>query len=220
VIFGADRGLCGGFTTGLMEELERFMGGAGRGPLQLVVMGKIAERRTRRAGHGIARAYRQAPVSYIAPGAGAEAGSPAGLAEVGRVAGFVTDGFLEGRYREVHLLYAEFISALRQPALVKPLLPLALPPHPSPRLRAALLEPDAERILARVAPEFVERSLYDAFINSLGSENAARQLAMSRATENAGELLEELVIGYRRMRQDGITAEMLELFGGEGAATE
>jgi F-type H+-transporting ATPase subunit gamma len=221
-VFGAERGLCGGFTTGLMDEIARFAAASRRAgrTMRLVAMGKVVDRRARRAEYAMARFFPQARVSYVTPDAGAGGPALPGAEDVGAMTAFVTKAFLDGTFNEVHVLYARFLSALSQKPVVERLLPAVPPARPSPRFRAALLEPRAERILDRILPEYVAQRLYAAFLNSLGSENAARQIAMSRATENAGELLEELVIGFRRLRQDTITAEMLELFGGEGAQKE
>lgn len=215
VVFGADRGLCGGFTSELIQEIERFTSTrpAESEQLRLVLMGKVLDRRARRAGFRVARSFRQASVAYV----GADAGQARTTArkEVAEVAALVVEDFLSGKLSEVHVLYSRFVSALRQKPVVERLLPISLPADPLPSLGAASLEPAAEEILAQVLPEFLDQFIFDAFLNSLGSENAARQLAMNRATENAAELLEGLIVGYRRLRQDSITTEMLELFGGD-----
>jgi F-type H+-transporting ATPase subunit gamma len=63
-------------------------------------------------------------------------------------------------------------------------------------------------------PEYVRRRIYNAFLNSVASETGARQSAMRRATENAEEMLDELTREYSRLRQEGITGEMIELAAG------
>jgi F-type H+-transporting ATPase subunit gamma len=60
-------------------------------------------------------------------------------------------------------------------------------------------------------PEFVRQSLDHAYLNSVTSENAARQAAMARASDNAAQIVNDLVQRYSRLRQDSITSEMLEL---------
>jgi len=220
VVFGAERGLCGGFTAGLIEEMEKFACSRKIAPecLEVVVMGKMTARGARRAGFRVARSLPQAPVAYAT--AEPEEASKAGLKEVLALSALVTSAFLNGVYKAVFLLFSFFQSALRQQPTIMQLLPVEPLPDPLPGCRLALLEPSADAILDRVLPEYVEMCMYHGFLNSLGSENAARQLAMNRATENARNLLNQLVIAYRRLRQDTITNEILELFRGESAAEE
>lgn len=214
VIFGADRGLCGGFTTGLMDELERLKERQPPEGVCVVAVGKVAQRRARRAGWRVEYGFRQPSTSRLGARAARAAGAEAeGIAEVRRVTDLVSAGFLKGTFCAVHILYARFLSSLRQRPTVELLLPVTLPAPAAPAMRGAELEPAAEALLARLLPEYVFCSMLDAFYNSLGSEDAARQLAMSRATENAGALLDGLVMSYRRLRQDSITNEMIELCG-------
>jgi F-type H+-transporting ATPase subunit gamma len=214
-VFGPERGLCGGFTSGLIERLEVFVGEA-RAPVRLIVAGRLLDRRLRRAGFNVARFFPQPPVSYTAPAAeGPAAQETQAWRDVRRLTAFAQEGFLHGSFREVHVLCWRFVSALRQTLSLTRLLPAAFPGPLLDRFGTALIEPRAEKILAWLVPQYVERVMFDAFLNSLGAENAARQLAMSRATENADELLADLAIAYRRQRQDSITTEMLELFAGE-----
>jgi F-type H+-transporting ATPase subunit gamma len=83
--------------------------------------------------------------------------------------------------------------------------------------RPVALEPSAETILTWLVSEWLALSIDLAFLNSLGSESGARQQATLRASDNAAEMLEDLGMKFRRMRQESITAEMLELSVG-GAA--
>ena len=69
-------------------------------------------------------------------------------------------------------------------------------------------------LLQALLPEYVRQLLDFAYLSSAASEDAARQAAMTRAAENAGEMLRSLVMSYRRLRQESITTEMLELIGG------
>jgi F-type H+-transporting ATPase subunit gamma len=78
-------------------------------------------------------------------------------------------------------------------------------------------EPDAEQLLARLIPQYVEASIYAALLEASASEHAARQRAMSAATENAEELLKTLRRVMNRARQDTITTEIMEIVGGSEA---
>lgn len=201
VLFGADRGLCGGFNTMLVEALVSFGARETTGRLaQIVAVGAVVERKLRKRGLRASRA--------LAQPTGAE--RPVLLR---RLAEDVTAGFLAGRCRSVHLVYGRFHSALNIEPLVEPLLPLVLPPSP-PAGRRARFEPPAGVLLDDLLPELVLARIERAYAHSVGSENAARQTAMSRASRNASDLLDGLAMQYSRVRQENITTEMIELIGG------
>jgi F-type H+-transporting ATPase subunit gamma len=78
-------------------------------------------------------------------------------------------------------------------------------------------EPDVEQLLAALIPQYVEAAVYGALLEASASEQAARQRAMSAATENAEELLKTLRRVMNRARQDTITTEIMEIVGGSEA---
>jgi len=186
--------------------VQRFVAGRGADAVDVVVVGKVLARRLRRVGR---RLHRFFPQPGRQPAAGGGDGLPA-------LVGAVTDGFLAGTFREVHLLYFRFVTRLRQTAAIERLLPVPWPPAAPPAGRWYAFEPLPETILARVLPEFVGRSVEAALLHSVASEDAARQTAMSRASENANGIIRGLMVAYRRLRQESITTEMIEIAGGGG----
>jgi F-type H+-transporting ATPase subunit gamma len=201
VVFGAERGLCGGFNTNLANRMAAFAAEAAPRPVRIVAVGKVAARRARRAGLEIVEALPQPPRRRHAE-------------TIDRVTDRVTSLFLDGRASEVHVLYSRFVSGLVQQPVTERVLPAAFGDGRRGGLRAAIFEPDAEGILNRLIPEFVRQLMDHGFLHSVASENAARQVAMSRATENAAQMLGNLMGDYRRLRQESITTEMLEIMGG------
>lgn len=75
-------------------------------------------------------------------------------------------------------------------------------------------EPDPEEILSRLVPDYVEISVYRALLESTASEHGARMTAMRSASENAGELIQDLTLEMNRARQAEITQEILEVVAG------
>jgi F-type H+-transporting ATPase subunit gamma len=200
VVFGADRGLCGSFNDDLVAALERFVERRGRDNVRLIGMGTIITRRARRAGYEMEQALAQ-------PLPKERGESIASIVEV------TTAGFVGGVFDEVHVLYSRFAPKLQHVPIIEQVLPVYFGGRGG-ALSGAEFEPEAETILRRLVPEFVYQSFDHAFLNSIGAENWARQEAMSRASRNAGELLDELATRYSRVRQEGITTEMIELAGG------
>ena len=205
IVFGSDRGLCGAFNTSLMERAEAFIKEQGRDNVELMIVGKVPARYARR--HDLAvRSTDREP---------SRAGRAAVLDHLVEVA---TQDFLDKRYRQVLVLYTRFISTMQQEPHIQRLLPARpITPESTPFDRWPSFEPSAQQILERLLPEYTRQMIDNAFLNSLGSEDAARQMSMARATENAGEILGELRQTYSRLRQESITTEMLELAAGSFA---
>ena len=75
-------------------------------------------------------------------------------------------------------------------------------------------EPDPEQILQRLVPDYVEISIYRALLESTASEHGARMTAMRNASDNAGEMIEDLTLEMNRARQAEITQEIMEVVAG------
>lgn len=218
IVFGSDRGLCGGMNANLQEKAIQFRQTAGDEKLHMIVIGKAASRRMRHAGFHVAQSVEHIPTTR-SPGHGRPAWTKTAL----EIANSVTTSFLTGKCVKVYLLYNKFISGLHQIPTIELLLPFSVTAASDTReqetasagaFRAAEFEPDAQTILAGLIPELILHSIENALVNSIASEDAKRQEAMSRATENAGRIIDDLMLVYSRLRQDSITAEMLELVGG------
>lgn len=206
VVFGSDRGLCGGFNRVLMEEITRFGTSRTGGEIALLVIGKLAARRAAKMGVRVEASFPQ-PIDLRAADD-----------LLHQLADLVTDAFVGGRAADVHALYADFSAGRhKKPALLR-LLPVpfgedAYEPGQGRDLRAAVFEPDANTVVSRLLRESVFLTLRDAYLNSSAAENAARQESMGGAAENAGKLLSEMMMAYRRLRQESITTEIIEVAG-------
>ncbi len=146
------------------------------------------------------------------------------VSAIGRLA---VDEFLKGNVDEVYLVYTDFVNMGRQIATVKKLLPLELGgegrvmdyEHKSTNGPAAAYEyePDQKEILDEIIPRFTALQVYQAVLESQASEHAARMIAMRNATDNAKELISALQLAYNKVRQQGITNDILDIVGGAEA---
>ncbi|MBE0669394.1 MAG: ATP synthase F1 subunit gamma [Anaerolineales bacterium] len=146
------------------------------------------------------------------------------VSAIGRLA---VDEFLKGNVDEVYLVYTDFVNMGRQIATVKKLLPLELGgegrveeyEHKSTSGPAAAYEyePDQKEILDEIIPRFTALQVYQAVLESQASEHAARMIAMRNATDNAKELIGALQLAYNKVRQQGITNDILDIVGGAEA---
>ena len=131
------------------------------------------------------------------------------------------DGFRNGTYDEVVMVYNEFKNVATQfirTEQLLPLVPAAAPVSATPTVNVDyLFEPSKEEIVRTLIPQSLKIQLYKAVLESNASEHGARMTAMDKATDNAGELLKALKLTYNRTRQAAITTEILEIVGGAEA---
>ena len=123
----------------------------------------------------------------------------------------------------MEIFYNGYISAVNQEVRHETLLPLQQADvlgdgeddDDDPHSRALwIYEPDHEEILARLVPDYVEISIYRALLESTASEHGARMSAMRNASDNAGELIDDLTLEANRQRQAEITQEIMEVVAG------
>jgi len=142
--------------------------------------------------------------------------------------------YVDGEVDRVEVFYNHYISPLSQTVTRETLLPLQQATvleedsgeesfddsraHPEHRALVEY-EPDPEEILGRLVPDYVEISIYRALLESTASEHGARMTAMRNASQNAGELIDDLTLQMNRARQAEITQEIMEVVAGaEGLA--
>jgi F-type H+-transporting ATPase subunit gamma len=134
--------------------------------------------------------------------------------------------YVDGKIDRVDIFYNAYVSALTQTMTRETLLPITeatilgeddeeTETGEQPAHRALVeYEPEPQEILRRLVPDYVEISIYRALLDSTASEHGARMTAMRSASENAGELIEDLTLELNRARQADITAEIMEVVAG------
>ncbi|PAZ15284.1 F0F1 ATP synthase subunit gamma [Streptomyces sp. SA15] len=131
----------------------------------------------------------------------------------------------EGGVDELHIVYTEFVSMMTQTALDARLLPLSLDEVAQEAPKGEIpplydFEPSAEDVLDALLPRYVESRIYNALLQSAASKHAATRRAMKSATDNAGELIENLTRLANQARQAEITQEISEIVGGASALAD
>jgi F-type H+-transporting ATPase subunit gamma len=131
----------------------------------------------------------------------------------------LTNLFEDEEADEVYLVYNRFESALNQKPVVKRLLPVAEEGDEEDDDGASYLEyvPDAETVLKRLVPRYVETMVWQALLEGAAGEHGARMTAMKNATDNANDLVRDLTLQMNKARQAQITQEILEIVGGAEA---
>ena len=136
------------------------------------------------------------------------------MADVLPVAQIVIHGYANGELDRVVLVYTQFISTVNQRPVLKQLLPVEPPAGERARPADFIYEPSAEAVLNQLLPRYVETLVYQALLEAIASEHAARMVAMRNATDNAHEVIDDLTLTYNKVRQAAITKEVAEIASG------
>jgi F-type H+-transporting ATPase subunit gamma len=129
------------------------------------------------------------------------------------------DNFDEGKLDQLFIVSNDFVNTMTQKPTVEQLLPLKAEDDDENLNHHwdYLYEPDAEELLNGLLTRYIESLVYQAVVENNACEQAARMLAMKNATDNAGNLIDELQLVYNKARQAAITQEISEIVGGAAA---
>jgi F-type H+-transporting ATPase subunit gamma len=211
VVISGDRGLAGAYNTNVIRfVIQRF--DRTEVPVRYIAVGRKGRDMLLRRRKPVIAEFANLPA----------APSFADVSAIGRVA---VDEFLKGDVDEVYMVYTDFINMVKQEPVVRKLLPLEVgtaggrvEEYAHQHLSAAYIyEPTEEELLDGIVPRFTALQVYQAILESLASEHAARMVAMSNATENAIELVSHLQLQYNKARQQTITSDLLDIAGGAEA---
>jgi F-type H+-transporting ATPase subunit gamma len=128
------------------------------------------------------------------------------------------DGYTKDRFDRLMIGYTRFVNTMKQEPVIEQLLPLS-----GERLGAPetvwdyLYEPEAKAVLDQVMTRYIEAIIFQAVAENMASEQSARMVAMKAASDNAGDLIDDLTLIYNKNRQAGITKELSEIVGGAAA---
>lgn len=213
VLITSDRGLAGAFNTNIIRVAERFAQRLEK-PVQWVAVGRKGRDALIRAGRNVVAEFSDIPDDLT-------------IADIAPVARLAKDAYMSGEVDDVYIAYTDFINTLTQrPAVIGwlPLVPRDLTDEnfkktvePTASNQDYEFEPNAQSIIDEIVPRFTELTLYQAFLESKASEHSARMVAMRNASDNAGQLVDDLTLVYNKARQASITAEILDIVGGAKA---
>jgi len=129
----------------------------------------------------------------------------------------IKTAYVTGAYDEVHIVYAEFRSAMSQiPKTVK-VLPIETPESEAGDGQDYIFEPSPDVVLSQILPLYLANQVFSALTEAKAGEHGARMTAMSAASDNANALVGRLDLEYNRARQAAITNEITEIVGGANA---
>jgi len=207
IIVSTDRGLCGGLNANLFRKLlAEIRDQQSKGiEIDVVTIGSKAS-----------AFFRRLKVNVV--GSVTHLGERPQISQLIGVIKVMLDAYSARRVDRVNLAYNDFVNTMTQQASVHALLPLP----PAEEFASAhnwdyLYEPDAETVMEHVLTRYVESLVYQAALENLASEHAARMVAMKSASDNATKLIDNLTLVYNKARQAAITQEISEIVGGAAA---
>lgn len=214
IVISGDRGLAGAYNVNVIRMATEFVLEQDA-PVQLISVGKKGSDLLVRAGQNVVADF-------------SDLSAAPSVLEVAPISRIGVDDFLDGKIDELYIAYTDFINTLQYKPRLKRLLPLQpeegtiLPEYggadgSSSSRREYLYEPGRDELLSTLIPRLVELQVYQAILESLASEHAARMVAMRNATDSANELVGELTLTYNKARQQSITSELLDIVGGSEA---
>jgi F-type H+-transporting ATPase subunit gamma len=128
------------------------------------------------------------------------------------------DGYTQDRFDRLMIVYTKFINTMKQEPVVEQLLPLSGDALGAPEGSwDYIYEPDAKGVLDQVLTRYIEALIYQGVAENMASEQSARMVAMKAASDNAGNVIDELTLIYNKTRQASITKELSEIVGGAAA---
>jgi len=212
IVVTTDKGLCGGLNTnvlrmvtGKLKELQS----QGKHAQMVAIGGK---------GLGFLNRVGAKVVSQVA-----QLGDTPHLDRLIGPVKVLLDQYAKGELSAVYLCYTKFINTMKQEPMVDQILPLSAEKmHADTKASGEhgwdyIYEPDAQTVIDELLVRYVEGLVYQAVAENMASEQSARMVAMKAATDNAGNLINELKLVYNKTRQAAITKELSEIVSGAAA---
>ena len=202
VVISADRGLCGAYNTNILRQAIEFLDKNSGRKVELNILGKRARDFFRRRPYAI----RHEAINVL---------QKPSFADAAAIAKDLIEEFSKGEKDQVWIVYNEFKSVVQQRVVVEQLLPIQRLEQidDADRLEYIYDEPP-EMIFANLLPRHVEAQVFRALLEAAASEQGARMAAMEAATNNAGEMIEDLTLYANKVRQASITKELIEVVSG------
>jgi F-type H+-transporting ATPase subunit gamma len=215
IVVTPDRGLTGALNSNILRRAGRFildetppssgggLGGESRAPVRIIAVGKKAR-------DYFVRTRQEVVAEFIG------IGENISLDAVRPIADIAIDDFATAKVDAVYVVYSRFVNTLVQRPEVMQILPVE-PPPAHEGYSDYIFEPSPADVLNDLLPRYVEVQLYQAILEGLASEHSARMVAMRSASDNAKDIVRDLVLDRNKARQAQITREVSEIAAGANA---
>jgi F-type H+-transporting ATPase subunit gamma len=207
VVITTDKGLCGGLNTNMLRlVLNRMKEWESQGEqFEVCCIGKKGVGFMQRLGANI--------VSQVVG-----LGDKPHMEKLIGAVKVMLDGYTQDRFDRLMIFSTRFINTMKQEPVMEQLLPFSGERLGAPQGRwDYIYEPDAKDVLDEALKRYIEMLVYQAVCENMASEQSARMVAMKAASDNAGNVIDELTLVYNKSRQAAITKELSEIVGGAAA---
>ena len=212
IVFTSDAGLAGSYNQDLIAAAGKFLKNEKETPVLLGV-GKMGVQFLKKSGSDFEKVFIETKAAEIEN-------------VITAIRNTILELFMSKRVDAIYVTYSRFISASRFQAVTEKLLPFTLDAVKTkvaaeetkkPVEENYIMEPDANALFEKLVPAVFSMRIRSIFLESFVSEQMARMNAMHQATENASELIDELVLERNKARQAAITKELIEIISGSKA---
>ena len=208
IVVSSDRGLCGGLNNNLFKTLLKELREKSDKGIEIDVCA---------IGQKASNFFNRLPVNLV--GQAVQLGDAPQLSDLIGAVKVMLDEYNEGKIDSLYLVYNEFVNTMTQENKVVRLLP-ATPDKPNDELAHHwdyIYEPEAKDVLDDLLVRYIESLVYQGVVENIACEQASRMIAMKNATDNAGNLIDDLQLVYNKARQAAITQEISEIVAGAAA---
>ena len=204
VVITADRGMCGAYNTNIIRSTLEFLQQHAGKQVELNILGKRGRDFFRKRPYPV----RSEAVNVL---------QKLTFGDAAAIAKDLIDDFSSGNKDEVWLLYNEFKSLVQQRIVLERLLPIERMEDPEGDGELDYIyDEEPEKIFASLLPRHVEAQVFLALLEAAAAEHGARMSAMEAATKNAADMIDGLTLYANKVRQAGITKELIEVVSGAG----
>ena len=206
ILVTTDKGLCGAINVNNIRAATRYMNEHHTDGQRYVTVG--------RKGRDFLLRYRRQVIAEVS----GVSDRPT-VAEILPAITVALEEYTKGNTDAVLLCYSKWISTMKQDPVVHVLIPAEIPAREAGSGPSAdyIYEPDPESVLDGLLPRYVETQVFQAVLENKASEYSAKMIAMQNATNAAGDLIDALTLYANKVRQAGITTELMEIVSGAEA---
>ncbi len=210
LVITSNKGLCGAFNANIIKTVnrlveEKYAEQHRNGHVQLVCIGK--------------KGYEQLQKTYPIMERNESLLDKPEFTEIAALCDRLTQAFLNHEIDKVEVVYNQFLNAATQRITIEEFLPIRNlnTDEDAAPAQDYIIEPSPQEVLTELIPKILKNQLYKTLCDSIASEHGARMISMSKATDNATEILHDLRLKYNNARQSSITNELIEIVSGAEA---
>ncbi len=204
VVISSNRGLCGAFNSSVIKETARVIKSKyANVEVDLYIIGKKANDLLSKQ-HRVVKNYSNLYDDLT-------------FKNTSAIVQEIMESFVAGAYDKVEIIYNQFKNAATTVLTTERMLPVVLPEGEGNQNLDYIFEPGKVEIVTDLIPKTLKTQLFKAVLDSVAAEHGSRMTAMHKATDNATDLKNELLLTYNKARQATITGEILEIVGGAEA---